>query len=755
MLRASRNKGNSMICCLLFLLVIQQSAAFSSNDDITVIRERVLEKMIWPPPNTLPSIILKALSFAQTLNSSCYWSDIDYADAGRANWLTAVHMSRVTTMLQALTANGTTERNNTKLRSAAHCALNTWLVRDWQNPNWWWNRISVPISVTSHLLMLGDDITQFELQKIKEISFRANWWNGDMWTTGCNLVWMIQAQLYRSLATRNITGIEQGFTRMWQDIMIQPLGKDGVQNDYAYHFHGTQLLSAAYGQDWAMNVFSFFLCSVNTQYAPSLDKLTLFAQFLVKGDAWMIIDNQWDWHVKGRAIARPDRGYLVFYKSEDIRVLAETIPSVDLRTDLNNLADRLDHQANATALVGNKHFYTSDYHVHRRTNWSSAIKMQSIRTNPDECGNGENLKREHTGQGILNLFTTNTYDYVFIFPLLDWQAINGITVEHDIPLVTCNDVPSSLIRLPFVGGVSDGLYGFAMMDTATHNLTAKRSWHFYDDAVIALATNLTLTTANVAWTTLASRLLKSGQITVAFLNATVVTLSDGNYSFLYTPNKTSNVHWIHVGETDVGYVVPSQYQYSSVGIDIDVKTGNFITIGAYDYVVTARTLTIWIDHGRGPYTLDYRYMILPNISLAMMPTVIKQYEDQQVFSCISTNSLFHGTVWSSLKRASFVLWDNVTTTFSCKSRLFEINIQLNNAGAYLFSETDSDFTITASHPFRMNSSVNVIVDRIGYGQGCMISSSVTNVTMSLPVSDQLLGASVGTKCNKHAEMNTN
>ena len=106
-------------------------------------------------------------------------------------------------------------------------------------------------------------------------------------------------------------------------------------------------------------------------------------------------------------------------------------------------------------------------------------------------------------------------------------------------------------------------------------------------------------------------------------------------------------------------------------------------------------LTIWIDHGLGPYTLDYNYMILPNVSLESMPALIKQYDEEQVFSCISTNNLFHGTMWPSLKRASFVLWDNITTTFSCKSPLFEINIELSDAGAYLFSETETDFTINS------------------------------------------------------------
>lgn len=740
-----------MLVFLPFLTILFVSA-HSLNDDISIVRQRVLEQMIWPSADALPALVENALRYASLLNSSCFWPDVNYTDRGRAIWLTETHIARVTVMLQAYTANGSTVRNNTNLVSAAHCALHVWLVNDWQNPNWWWNRISIPIAVTSHLMMLGNNITGFELEKIKEISYRANWWQGDAATTGCNLVWMIKAQLYRSLATQNLTGIEQGFTRMWQDITIQPIDKEGVQNDYAYHFHGTQLLSAAYGANWTQNIFSFTSCTLGTRYAPSLDKLILFAQFLTKGNAWMILKNQWDWHAIGRAISRPNDGSTVGFNTEAIRMLAQTIPSLELRNDLNSFADRLDNRPNASLLLGNKHFYTSDYQVHRRTNWTSAIKMHSIRTYPDECGNGENLKGEHTGHGTLNLYTTNTDDYFQLFPLLDWQAINGITVEHDIPIVPCPNGPYLLPSLPFVGGVSDGFYGLAMMDTITHNLTAQRSWHFYDDAIIALATNLALTTPNIAWTTLASRRLNTGHITVSFFNSTVVTLPDGIYSFPYTSNKTSNVQWIHVGEADFGYVLQGQEQYLSLGIEIGLKIANFDTIGAWNYTITARTLAIWIDHGRGPYTLDYRYMILPNISRESMPAIIEQYDNEQIFSCISTNKLFHGTIWPSLKRASFVLWDNITTTFSCNSSSFNIHIQLSDAGAYLFDETENDFTITASQPLRVNGSMKVLVDRVGYGEGCEVSSdpniSTTNVQIMLPSSIQLLGASVTTTCKK-------
>jgi len=378
--------------------------------------------------------------------------------------------------------------------------------------------------------------------------------------------------------------------------------------------------------------------------------------------------------------------------------------------------------------------------------------MQSNRTQPIECVNDEDLKGELSGQGVLNLYKGNDYAYDDIFPLLDWQAINGITVEHGIEFEPCIKRTFAWINRTFVGGVSDNQYGMTMMDTATHNLTAQRSWHFYDDAIIALATNLTLRTSTTAWTTLASRLLPSGQISVGFFNSTIITLNDGIYSFPYAQDRTSNVQWIHVGKSDIGYLLQNQQQYTSLGIDLGVKTGNYQSIGPFNDTVTARVLTIWINHGRGPYTLDYNYMVLPDVSLQSIPARIKQYNEEQIFSCQSTNQQFHGVMWPTLKRASFVLWNDIATTFSCNSSIFEITIELSDAGAYLYSENTNSFTITASHPTRSGGNVKVNVNRVGSGEGCRTSwndnAQTTDVTLSLPSSKDFLGASVNVTCKK-------
>ena len=84
--------------------------------------------------------------------------------------------------------------------------------------------------------------------------------------------------------------------------------------------------------------------------------------------------------------------------------------------------------------------------------------------------------------------------------------------------------------------------------------------------------------------------------------------------------------------------------------------------------------------------------------------------------------------------------------------MFQITIEIRDAGVYLYSETDSTFTFTASHPMRVHGTVNVSVDRAGHGEGCVVLSNAgvtrTNVTLTLPSSDEYLGASVNVTCTK-------
>ena len=79
----------------------------SSNDEFDLIRQRVLELSIWPTPDMMNVTVATAINASSTLNSSCYWPDVNYTDQTvKGPWDTEKHIFRVTAMIQAVTANG-------------------------------------------------------------------------------------------------------------------------------------------------------------------------------------------------------------------------------------------------------------------------------------------------------------------------------------------------------------------------------------------------------------------------------------------------------------------------------------------------------------------------------------------------------------------------------------------------------------------------------------------------------------------------
>jgi hypothetical protein len=68
------------------------------NEDIAIIRQRVLELTIWPTKENIPATVQDAISYSHTLNSSCYWPDINYVDKSIVVWSTETHMYRITTI---------------------------------------------------------------------------------------------------------------------------------------------------------------------------------------------------------------------------------------------------------------------------------------------------------------------------------------------------------------------------------------------------------------------------------------------------------------------------------------------------------------------------------------------------------------------------------------------------------------------------------------------------------------------------------
>jgi len=185
-------------------------------------------------------------------------------------------------------------------------------------------------------------------------------------------------------------------------------------------------VAGAYGQVDATTILQYQILAQGTSFDASPDILNTLASWLVNGDAWMCVGDIYDFSVIGRGVDRPGTTGAGLSPS----LVAALAPNCNATAAVAAFAARLSGDSSpANALVGNKHFWTSDYQVHRRPGWTVTLHMYSNRTHGTECDNSENTQGEHLGDGVLNLRALDTggnphagLEYDQIFPVLDWQV---------------------------------------------------------------------------------------------------------------------------------------------------------------------------------------------------------------------------------------------------------------------------------------------------------------------------------------------
>ena len=766
---------------LAALLVVWGVAASvrAEQDDLEKVRLATLAEFCWPAASALPTVVAQARAWASTLNASGLWPDINYNDPGdRANWQTLTHLDRVQSMAAALATPGSTAFEQPALSSATHLALGAWLEHRFTNENWWFSKIGIPLLCGCTFLMLGENRTSAAEQAgLISISLDADWWN-NAWGGGANLVWMIQAELYRGLATRNVTAVKQGFDTMWADVTMKHpsvSGQEGIYPDGIYAFHGHETQNYAYGADWVLDILQFHTAAKGTAYDLPPAAMDILASFLYNGDAHTSFGNYFDFALTGRGIDRPGSSFAVPFSPASIRSVANQTTSPELRAGLQAWAALLAGSPDAVPLVGARMYWTSDYATIHRPRWGASIKAHGTNGNwtvvGGECDNSEDILAEHAADGVLSLYGDLMHpgaEYVTpagntnaVFPLWDWQGINGITVEHSVPLEPCGagDV-WPVINTEFVGGVSDGLYLAFAMDTATHHLTAVRSWLFFDGAILALAANISDTQPVNVQTALASRLLPpaaaGGNVALHFANgSSTAALPDGTYAW-----PAGEVAWAWAGGNGI---VPAALgaagaNTAGFGLSVGTRSANWSSIGAFSGVSTNRLLAAHLDHSdptgggsrTGAAAVAYAYVLLPATPLADMPAAAADLAGLDR-ACITNSAAVQGASHPAAGVAQIIFW--AAGSYSCASTSvpgWSLTVASDGPAIVLVRDIPGAVAVSAAHPTANSGAAAITISRkVAAGSpGCapVGAGSETLVTIPYPTDVDYRGSTVSVTC---------
>lgn len=641
------------------------------------------------------------------------WDGINYESKDPKGWTPRTHLDNMRMMAAAYVETG-----NEIYADATNKALTYWFNAK-PSAHWWWEDIGKPMFLGEVGLMLGKSLPKNIRLEMANVMPNIP---GVKMSTGQKVTGGNRSDINKIVAMRGL--LEQNDQLVGEAIKDIEAGifvttGEGIQPDMSFHQHGPQLYSAAYGEVWFNATLKWAHMVNDLQWKFSQDKLDLLGQFYLDGWRWMRAGNTFDYNTWGRSLSRPkpESAKPVRKKFDDkeqttqMEMIAELVPARASEA----LAYQHHVEGGPAGLNGFKHFWRSDYATKVADGHFFGIRMNSQRVVPNESGNGENMLGYWLGQGSTFLMQRGD-EYFNIFPVMDWTKVPGVTApDYAGPSGKWGKI--TMPDASFVGGVSNGEFGIAVMDMSVQTqpesgpaftTQAKKAWFNFDDEIVALGANVGSTHQSDLHTTLNQTLL-NGEVTV-----NGHTLPKGEHAF-------DAPRWVH--HDGVGYFFLEQ---AKVQLDNQTETGDWkrIKTNQPNTPVSKDVFTLSINHGTAHENSEYQYMIVPEIDTVGANKVAKS-NPVSVLANSSTQQVVHH---QSLNVTGIVFYEAGEVSINN-----ELTISADAPSLLLLDRRTDTPLVSLATPGVENGNVTVTLSS---------KQGVKTRTFTTPTGPELLGQSV-------------
>ena len=519
-----------------------------------------------------------------------------------------------------------------------------------RSPSWWWGKIGLPLELWQGLILVDEYIEQKIIDEVyNKYSLRTNSWLPDEAkdnNAGANLADRAIVALTEAVLRKNPDRLREIRYMLEKELCdFQGHHGAGVQPDMSFHqhpivvgqgnpFHRAQYYPGGYGTGYARQITRLAVWLKDTEYEFSQKAIDTIISYILDGQQWVMRGSTFAPSSLGRGISR--RGSVLRSNSDAMTDAVQSILAFGERADeLEAYLNRMQNPAFEKDITGNKMFWRSDVMIHRRSDYMFSVRMISERTVRPETGS-ENKKGYYLGDGFTTIMLDGT-EYGAnegdeIFPCWDWELLPGTTVNYKgkVPFATVNVPFPSETSLEavgsgaFVGGVSNGVYGAAVMDYSRHNvdITAKKSLFFFDEYIVSLATDINCNPENIANV--------RSSVNQIVLEGDVVYSKGGNIIKLSQSQNIENskIDWVHHRNT--GYIVGNN---NAISLYAKEQAGKWSDIGGNTGELSKEVFTLVIEHGSKLNGASYEYVVAPGKSA----TQFRNFYNSQPFEIIENS----------------------------------------------------------------------------------------------------------------------
>ncbi len=644
---------------LLFLFTITICPLVNANDADSL-RTRLRNEYILGVSDS-------AVHFLDEQLSNGSWSVINYEDKSSVDWQPVKHLARLRQMAVAYNNAEHSHYSDSILKEGILSGLDFWYDNDSSisSTNWWYNDIGQQLQLGPILAMMFDSLDSVRIARGAGFMMEPG-------MTGQNKLWLAKQTVWKGCIRRSVTDINRGLNAIKGEVYLST--GEGIQHDYSFHQHGALLYSGGYGRGFLYDVVFWVVMSQRLSFAFDSAKLSILNGFILDGSQWMIRRSYWDYAVGGREIARKTWGRATSGLLRD-----KQSSRVD---EILRFVDHIEGK-NDSALTGNRHFWRSDYHVHRRKNFHLSIRMCSDRVYGSESINNENMKNNYLSFGSISLLRTGD-EYYEIFPMWDWGRIPGVTSPYK-----WNPGGSTFKgTTKFAGGASNGVYGVAGLDLNRDGVTGRKAWFCFENDVVALGASIKRTSGTEPVYTSLNQCWLRGEVWSG-LNSGMDEIQPQGLRTLESPK------WIF--HDSVGYIFPSA---TSLTIKNEEQTGTWYSINRQysTDVAVGDVFSLWINHGVIPSDAQYEYVMLSGVSR----DDVKNYADSIPFSTLSNTEDLQAVRHELQKVSGAVFYKEGYLLLR-----YGLAVEVDKPCIILVDESGDKYRVTVSNPLNTSSTVNV------------------------------------------------
>lgn len=397
--------------------------------------------------NSLMSLI------AEDSNGGLYFKDVDYNNRDRAVWQAAGHLTRAE-RLSILFRRETNPDIKEKYKSAVLGLIDYWTNKDYQNPNWWHNKLSNPNIIGEIGILMKEHLSQKQIRDISALVGR-----------GC---YSIDPSLYIYTGANAIDiafssikfGVLTGYSPAVRSALSVVSGaldyslSEGIKKDGTFFQHGNRLYMGGYGIDFIKSVSKIIYMISDTDLMFSEHQLEAFSRFLLTGLKTMSFGNTLDPTVMGRSVSRMNSqpllgivAYLVLLAE------AENMPG---RAELMNYANTIAN--NTKQSYGLHYFEKAKFLVINNEDFYFSFRGGDNLIFYSEITNDENILSYNSSYpGVTTIMRTGK-EYANISPLYDYSFVPGTTAVYETDSELADHCDTTYRILP-------GLYGSSVTDS--------------------------------------------------------------------------------------------------------------------------------------------------------------------------------------------------------------------------------------------------------------------------------------------------